>query len=408
MSSPAVAGLPKADALKIQLVGVDRFFSEFYGPITDALNGFPVVMQLLKSDTTNETFEAPLVELGHTIASLTFAVCTLKEPAPAADRFASLVSRFKALRDAFAHYKDKIYRKHFNACGDILARHIAHYEEGAARFEKKLRERSRDDRTAIAEARRQRADYRRDLIVNSIVVLSTYVFSSYHWASKDPRQATEFFDATEATKSMTEPSAGVIEASRAQLEGWCTPQKAALLYALAREHRPQTIVEIGIYGGRSIVPMAAALRDNGGGVVYGIESWSPNASVKYRTNIGNDFWWMNVDYQRLKKAFFGFLGAHELIGFVRVIETTSDRAHHVFDTIDMLHIDGGHSVFGAAQDVVSYVPKVRRGGIVVFDDINWPSTEPGLRIVIDSCKLLHVVEVQDGPGIPGCAAFMKI
>jgi predicted O-methyltransferase YrrM len=395
--------------LKIQLVGDDRFFSEFYGPVSDALHGFPAIMRRLKLDPTNEAFEAPLIDLGHQVVSFAFAICALPDPFPAADGRPPIVVRLKALQSAIAASDRDPQSEHFHTCAEALARHIAHYEGGAAHFEPILGSPPADEDSAqMAGAKQARADYLRDMIVNCIIVLSNYVFNAYQWTGDDPRKASRFFDADSAVKSMSESSAKAIAASRDQLEGWCSPQKAALLYALAREHKPTTVVEIGIYGGRSIVPMALALRDNGAGSVYGIESWSPSASVKYRTNIGNDFWWMSLDYEKLKKAFFGFLGDHELFGVVRVIETTSDRAQHIFDEIDMLHIDGGHSIFGSAQDVVNYVAKVRRGGIVVFDDINWSSTAPALQIVIDSCRLLHVVEVDGNPGIPGCAAFMKI
>ena len=74
----------------------------------------------------------------------------------------------------------------------------------------------------------------------------------------------------------------------------------------------------------------------------------------------------------------------------------------------MLHIDGGHSTYGAAQDVVNYVSKVPSGGIIVYDDINWPTTAAGLDILRDSCRLLHVVPAFGSETEPGCAAFVKI
>src|SRR5271155_2865720 len=48
----------------------------------------------------------------------------------------------------------------------------------------------------------------------------------------------------------------------AQLEGWCSDLKATTLVDLVLKVRPQVIVEIGVWGGKSLVPMACALKAN--------------------------------------------------------------------------------------------------------------------------------------------------
>ena len=154
--------------------------------------------------------------------------------------------------------------------------------------------------------------------------------------------------------------------------------------------------------------IAQALKDNQSGVVYGIETWSGAGATRYRTDLANDFWWQNIDFKQIKRGFYQFFLDHELIEMTKIIELSSDVAHLGLSEIDFLHIDGNHSMFGAAQDVTNYFGKLKRGGYVVFDDINWPSTRAGLEILMDSAELVATVPVSDDSTIPGCAAFRKI
>lgn len=247
-----------------------------------------------------------------------------------------------------------------------------------------------------------------EFLFNPITALLAQVFDGYKFMGADPRAVTEFFNFTPVRDGCDPASRAVIEAGSVALEGWCSDYKTWLMYHLVREARPKVAVEIGIYGGRSIVPMAQALKDNGAGTVIGIESWRPSTATHYVTGIANDFWWQYVDYQKLKITFFDFLGAHKLMRHVSIMEASSTTAFHSIDSIDFLHIDGNHSSFGAAHDVVNYFSKLKPGGIVVFDDINWPTTHAGLEIIMSAAELIHVVPISDTQLTAGCAAFRKI
>jgi predicted O-methyltransferase YrrM len=50
-----------------------------------------------------------------------------------------------------------------------------------------------------------------------------------------------------------------------QLTGWCTKAKASVLMDIILKTKAETIVEIGVWGGKSLIPMACALRANGKG-----------------------------------------------------------------------------------------------------------------------------------------------
>jgi predicted O-methyltransferase YrrM len=368
------------------------FFARHYSRLSGWLNAFAHARHRATTSGDQAAALAELVALSNRIAAegLTIVSGTPTSGESAGVReFFGIAAR---LRDAL---RQSPIAAHV-AAGDELEKHLDYFHHNIpdAALE-----------TAIQSA--PASIYVRECVANCIHVLTDRVFNGYQWSCPDPRKVTDFFDTTAAEAAITPAARGLMTAVTA-LEGWCSPQKSLLLYSLARAHKPQTVVEIGIYGGRSIVPIAAALKDNGVGQVYGIETWSGSAAVSYRTNIANDFWWQNIDFSKLKGDFLQFVVQHQLQDTIRVVEAASDRCGGLFDRIDMLHIDGGHSTYGAAQDVVNYVSKVPSGGIIVYDDINWPSTAAGLDILRDSCRLLHVVPAFGSETEPGCAAFVKV
>jgi predicted O-methyltransferase YrrM len=245
-----------------------------------------------------------------------------------------------------------------------------------------------------------------DCLINCIST-TVSIFKYNYWSCPDPREVTEFFESSVTSQTITDEANILIQQSRT-LEGWCSQEKSMLLYTLIREYKPTTAVEIGVYGGSSIIPIAAGLKDNGFGAVYGIETWSGETAIKYRTNIANDFWWMSINLEEIKERFLRFIVDHRLCDAVKLIECSSDVCSTLFDKIDFLHIDGGHSAFGSTKDVVNYASRVPPGGIIVYDDINWSSTSAGLEVLRDSCSLLHVTKAFDSDTKPGCAAFIKI
>jgi predicted O-methyltransferase YrrM len=197
----------------------------------------------------------------------------------------------------------------------------------------------------------------------------------------------------------------ILEAE-AKLAGWCSREKALVIASTVLRERPKICVEIGVFGGRSLIPCAAALRHIGAGEIYGIEAWSPDIAVENVTNEANDDWWSKVDFARIKQEFYRFVAATNLTRHVRVIEAPSGRAAGLFDQIDFLHIDGAHSIINAAEDVILYARKVRRGGIVVFDDVNWQSTAPAFELLGALCDTVEVLK-DPGSGLDICAVMRR-
>jgi len=181
----------------------------------------------------------------------------------------------------------------------------------------------------------------------------------------------------------------------ASLHGWCSEEKATRLFDLVRAERPTVLVEVGVFGGRSLLPMAYACRENGHGRVTGIDAWDAIAATEYATEEVNDRWWTDIDYTAVKASYLRYMLDAGLAAQVRSIEADARRVASAFDCIDLLHIDGAHSLMAAATDVVNYVPRVRPGGIVVFDDVDWDTTRPAVDMLHNSCDVIDELREHD-------------
>lgn len=154
------------------------------------------------------------------------------------------------------------------------------------------------------------------------------------------------------------------------LEGWCAEDKASVLIDIILKLKPTTIVEIGVFGGKSLVPMACALQVNQGGVIYGIDPWSAEASMEEVHNKDNKHYWSIVDHRGIMNGLMSKIEQLNLTDHIELIESTSENAPLIYD-IDILHVDGNHSDKTSFYDVNKWVPLVRKGGWIIFDDMKW-------------------------------------
>src|SRR5580704_14076834 len=83
-----------------------------------------------------------------------------------------------------------------------------------------------------------------------------------------------------------------------QVHGWCSHQKASILIDLIASIGAKTIVEIGVWGGKSLLPMAYTLMRVGlNGKIYGIDPWDNQASIEGVTHESNLAYWSQVDHE---------------------------------------------------------------------------------------------------------------
>src|SRR5579883_2959483 len=174
------------------------------------------------------------------------------------------------------------------------------------------------------------------------------------------------------------------------LHGWCSEEKAGFLIDLILKYQPEKVVEIGVWGGKSLIPMACALRSNQHGKIYGIDPWSNAASLQGLINEENKGFWSFVNHEAIMQGLIDKMGEFDLGEYIELIQTTSLDADPIPD-IDLLHIDGNHSDETSYIDATKWVPLVKSGGLIIFDDITWtengidPSTARAIAWIDERC-----------------------
>lgn len=167
------------------------------------------------------------------------------------------------------------------------------------------------------------------------------------------------------------------------LEGWCTKNKASILIDLTFMLSPNTIVEIGVWGGKSLIPMAQALKEIRKGKIYGIDPWSNLASVEGMEGVNYE-WWYQVDHNLILNGLIEKIFLFQLNDQVELIRKTSEETPSILN-IDILHIDGNHSEQASMLDVQKWVPLVRKGGVIIFDDMDWITNESAVNYLDEHC-----------------------
>lgn len=189
------------------------------------------------------------------------------------------------------------------------------------------------------------------------------------------------------------------------MEGWCTPAKAEALAQAVLEAKPVIVVEIGVFAGKSLIALALACHANNHGRVIGIDPWDRDASIQgFSPSDPNHVWWRDVvNHSYIMgqcESFVKQLGVRDRVILCR---GTSEHSLPGFliaqellgcPFIDFLHIDGNHSEVCSTFDVQSYVPLVRPGGVIVFDDVNWATTSKAQVLLADLAELQSYLETE--------------
>ena len=183
------------------------------------------------------------------------------------------------------------------------------------------------------------------------------------------------------------------------VDGWCSVEKAKRLISLITGLVPELCVEIGVFGGSSLLPQALALQQNKKGLIVGIDPWTSEAALEEMSNQTNQEWWEKIDYEQIYNKLVGYIKNLHLEDYVDLVRDKSENVYESFkdESIDILHIDGNHCESMAFKDVINFFPKVKTNGFIFYDDINWVeepekiSTKMGLDYLLPRCIQVDVI-----------------
>ena len=178
------------------------------------------------------------------------------------------------------------------------------------------------------------------------------------------------------------------------IHGWCTREKAETLMNLVFDRNPSLCVELGVFGGKSLLPIAIACKHvNPSSKVIGIDAWEARASTEGKNDKANDDWWSNINYDEMYRYTKNLMVANNVDSIVELWKCKSRDAVSKFedDSIDILHQDSNHSEEISCDEVELYCKKVKVGGFWIFDDTDWPTTQKAqLNLLKKDYEIIHV------------------
>lgn len=125
---------------------------------------------------------------------------------------------------------------------------------------------------------------------------------------------------------------------------------------LVKKIKPGILVELGSHTGNSLCGFAQAVKEEGLSTqIYGVDTWQGDAHAgTYNDNI----------YQKLH----GYVSIE--YSYLTLLRMTFDQALATFsdESIDILHIDGLHTYNAVKHDFTTWLPKVKKTGIILFHD----------------------------------------
>lgn len=136
-----------------------------------------------------------------------------------------------------------------------------------------------------------------------------------------------------------------------------TIEERIILYKLSRTGK--TIAEIGSYLGASACCFGMALKENGLGEVFCIDTWNNDSMSEGERDTWQDFQTNTCAYRDYIIPIRGFSND--------VVENLHKRVSH----LDLLFIDGDHSYESVKADWLAYQRFLTSGSIVVFHDYGW-------------------------------------
>lgn len=198
---------------------------------------------------------------------------------------------------------------------------------------------------------------------------------------------------------MTEQLLEKVNSILPTIHGWCCFEKASKFINNIVAEKPQLIVEIGVFGGSSLIPQALALKHNGSGKIYGIDPWTKGAALECMIDDVHKQWWESLDLESIYNHCKENIQKYEVEQYCELIRDKSENVVNQFEdnSIDILHIDGNHSEDLSYKDSTLYFPKVKKGGLIFFDDIFWTegnnyaTTRKAISYLLQFCNKIEIV-----------------
>lgn len=133
--------------------------------------------------------------------------------------------------------------------------------------------------------------------------------------------------------------------------------------------RPNIFVEVGVHYGFSYFAACQSVRaHNIEAVCLGVDTWQGDEHTVY-TSPPDEIYAGALAHNEANYKDFSYL----------IKKPSVEAANQVADrSVDILNIDGGHTYEAVKSDFMAWLPKMKKGGVVMFHDIM--NTQPGVGV----------------------------
>lgn len=164
--------------------------------------------------------------------------------------------------------------------------------------------------------------------------------------------------------------------------------KTLVMAYLVQEQQLKKFVEVGVYRGRSLFPVAYSIFLNDGNSV-GVDPYTLSDAkendVDRELGTKIDSFLENLNFDDIYKDVLVYKEGCGYGESMKIIRTTAEAFFSNLDEeqeFDIAHIDGNHDTKFVRQDFTNCRDNLIDGGFIVFDDIDWQS----VRVVYNEAK----------------------
>lgn len=138
-------------------------------------------------------------------------------------------------------------------------------------------------------------------------------------------------------------------------------------------------VQLGVFAGATLFPMAMAHKFVNNGHVNGIDTWGYAASLDGKNHPDVDMFWRGMDFERIYSEFQTRCQMEEWSGFAAYFRLNTKNAHELFadESVTLLHQDSAHNVETIVAEIKAWSPKIKKGGYWVISAANWGEAVDG-------------------------------
>ncbi len=129
-------------------------------------------------------------------------------------------------------------------------------------------------------------------------------------------------------------------------------------YDLIHFLRPKTVVELGVFWGGSFFVFCQAVKASGSPTIcHAVDTWEGDSQAGKLDE--STF----LEFQKNRETHFADISQVKRMRFEQALDSFPD------ESIDLLHIDGFHTYEAVKHDYETWLPKVAKGGIILFHDV---------------------------------------